>query len=165
MLLANADRLLTNLICVDFRYLCQSCFLYLWWQCNYFHNFFFDGFNHNIIFTRNSLYWLCWYMSMYKMLYVFAQLWRCWCLFLTELRNKLNAPACMYCHRLWEKEPLTCITSCRICGHFAHLDNWWYMIVTAMLQNVLQYHNAQCRKAGFIQEIIIVVLFTCMTTT
>ena len=32
MLLANADRLVTNLICVDFRYLCQSCFLYL---CHY----------------------------------------------------------------------------------------------------------------------------------
>ena len=30
MLLANADRLVTNLISVDFRYLCQSCFLYLW---------------------------------------------------------------------------------------------------------------------------------------
>ena len=30
MLLVNADRLVTNLICVDFRYLCQSCFLYLW---------------------------------------------------------------------------------------------------------------------------------------
>ena len=31
MLLANADRLVTNLISVDFRYLCQSCFLYLWY--------------------------------------------------------------------------------------------------------------------------------------
>ena len=30
MLLANADRLVTNLISVDFRCLCQSCFLYLW---------------------------------------------------------------------------------------------------------------------------------------
>ena len=30
MLLANSDRLVTNLISVDFRYFCQSCFLYLW---------------------------------------------------------------------------------------------------------------------------------------
>jgi len=29
MLLANADRLVKNLISVDFRYLCQSCFLSL----------------------------------------------------------------------------------------------------------------------------------------
>ena len=33
MLLANADRLVTNFICADFRYLCRSSsFYYLWSQ-------------------------------------------------------------------------------------------------------------------------------------